>query len=86
MPRCTAVPQSYHLGGMGCGTGVVAINLCKDLLAVRGGWVVPVGWIGWFVVSVNLLSCCCVGLALRVCTCSFAFLHAKGERRSCMLE
>lgn len=24
--------QSYHLGGMGCGTGVVGITLCQDLL------------------------------------------------------
>ena len=26
--------QSYHLGGMGCGTGVVGINLIRDLLKV----------------------------------------------------
>lgn len=30
--------QSYHLGGMGCSNGVVAVNLIKDLLkvSVRG--------------------------------------------------
>jgi 3-ketoacyl-CoA synthase len=28
--------QSYHLGGMGCSNGVVAVNLIKDLLKVRG--------------------------------------------------
>jgi 3-ketoacyl-CoA synthase len=27
--------QSYHLGGMGCSNGVVAVNLVKDLLRVR---------------------------------------------------
>ncbi|GAX73324.1 hypothetical protein CEUSTIGMA_g778.t1 [Chlamydomonas eustigma] len=27
--------QSYHLGGMGCGTGVVGINLVRDLLKAR---------------------------------------------------
>jgi hypothetical protein len=27
--------QSYHLGGMGCSNGVVAVNLIKDLLKVR---------------------------------------------------
>lgn len=27
--------QSYHLGGMGCANGVVAINLVSDLLKVR---------------------------------------------------
>lgn len=27
--------QSYHLGGMGCGNGVVAINLMRDLLKAR---------------------------------------------------
>jgi predicted naringenin-chalcone synthase len=26
--------QSYHLGGMGCSNGVVAVNLVKDLLRV----------------------------------------------------
>ena len=26
--------QSYHLGGMGCGTGVVGVNLIRDLLKV----------------------------------------------------
>lgn len=26
--------QSYHLGGMGCSNGVVAVNLIKDLLRV----------------------------------------------------
>ena len=29
--------QTYHLGGMGCGTGVVGINLVRDLLKVWGG-------------------------------------------------
>lgn len=28
--------QSYHLGGMGCSNGVVAVNLIKDLLKVCG--------------------------------------------------
>lgn len=28
--------QSYHLGGMGCSNGVVAVNLINDLLKVRG--------------------------------------------------
>jgi hypothetical protein len=27
--------QSYHLGGMGCSNGVVAVNLIQDLLKVR---------------------------------------------------
>lgn len=27
--------QSYHLGGMGCANGVVAINMVKDLLEVK---------------------------------------------------
>lgn len=27
--------QSYHLGGMGCSNGVVAVNLINDLLKVR---------------------------------------------------
>jgi 3-ketoacyl-CoA synthase len=27
--------QSYHLGGMGCANGVVAINLIRDLLQVN---------------------------------------------------
>ncbi|KAJ9525632.1 FAE1/Type III polyketide synthase-like protein-domain-containing protein [Haematococcus lacustris] len=27
--------QSYHLGGMGCGTGVVGMNLIRDLLKAR---------------------------------------------------
>ncbi|KAL6763254.1 FAE1/Type III polyketide synthase-like protein-domain-containing protein [Haematococcus lacustris] len=27
--------QSYHLGGMGCGTGVVGMNLMRDLLKAR---------------------------------------------------
>jgi 3-ketoacyl-CoA synthase len=27
--------QSYHLGGMGCSNGVIAINLVRDLLRVR---------------------------------------------------
>lgn len=26
--------QSYHLGGMGCSNGVVAINLVRDMLIV----------------------------------------------------
>lgn len=26
--------QSYHLGGMGCGNGVMALGLLKDLLQV----------------------------------------------------
>ena len=26
--------QSYHLGGMGCGNGVVAVGLIRDLLKV----------------------------------------------------
>jgi len=26
--------QSYHLGGMGCGNGVMALGLIKDLLQV----------------------------------------------------
>lgn len=26
--------QSYHLGGMGCGTGVIAVGLIRDLLQV----------------------------------------------------
>jgi 3-ketoacyl-CoA synthase len=26
--------QSYHLGGMGCSNGVVAINLIEDMLKV----------------------------------------------------
>lgn len=29
--------QSYHLGGMGCGNGVMAISLVKDLLQVYIG-------------------------------------------------
>lgn len=28
--------QAYHLGGMGCGNGVMAMGLIKDLLQVRG--------------------------------------------------
>lgn len=28
--------QSYHLGGMGCGNGVMAVGLVRDLLQVRG--------------------------------------------------
>jgi predicted naringenin-chalcone synthase len=27
--------QSYHLGGMGCGNGVMALSLIRDLLQVR---------------------------------------------------
>lgn len=27
--------QSYHLGGMGCGNGVMAIGLIRDLLQVK---------------------------------------------------
>lgn len=27
--------QSYHLGGMGCSSGVIAVNLIRDLLVVR---------------------------------------------------
>ena len=27
--------QSYHLGGMGCANGTIAINLVRDLLKVR---------------------------------------------------
>jgi hypothetical protein len=27
--------QSYHLGGMGCGNGVMALSLLRDLLQVR---------------------------------------------------
>lgn len=27
--------QSYHLGGMGCGNGVMAVGLIRDLLQVR---------------------------------------------------
>lgn len=27
--------QAYHLGGMGCGNGVMALGLIKDLLQVR---------------------------------------------------
>ncbi len=26
--------QAYHLGGMGCANGVVAVNMVADLLAV----------------------------------------------------
>lgn len=26
--------QSYHLGGMGCGNGVMALSLIRDLLQV----------------------------------------------------
>jgi 3-ketoacyl-CoA synthase len=29
--------QAYHLGGMGCGNGVMAMGLIKDLLQVRRG-------------------------------------------------
>ena len=40
--------QTYHLGGMGCGNGVIGIGLVKHLLQVRGrgrGWLV---WLaGW---------------------------------------
>lgn len=32
--------QSYHLGGMGCSNGVVAVNLINDLLKVGGGLMV----------------------------------------------
>lgn len=28
--------QSYHLGGMGCSSGTIAISLVRDLLRVRG--------------------------------------------------
>lgn len=28
--------QTYHLGGMGCGNGVVGITLLRDLLQVGG--------------------------------------------------
>jgi 3-ketoacyl-CoA synthase len=28
--------QAYHLGGMGCGNGVMAMGLIKDILQVRG--------------------------------------------------
>jgi predicted naringenin-chalcone synthase len=28
--------QSYHLGGMGCGNGVMALSLIRDLLQVCG--------------------------------------------------
>jgi 3-ketoacyl-CoA synthase len=29
--------QAYHLGGMGCGNGVMALGLLKDLLQVSRG-------------------------------------------------
>jgi hypothetical protein len=29
--------QSYHLGGMGCGNGVISIGLIKELLQVSVG-------------------------------------------------
>jgi hypothetical protein len=32
--------QSYHLGGMGCANGTIAINLVKDMLQV-GKWEGP---------------------------------------------
>jgi hypothetical protein len=35
-PHHPARPQSYHLGGMGCGNGVVAVGLVRDLLQARG--------------------------------------------------
>ena len=30
--------QSYHLGGMGCGNGVMAIGLLRDILQVSRLW------------------------------------------------
>jgi|APGre2960657404_1045060.scaffolds.fasta_scaffold77728_3 hypothetical protein len=36
-PRQNNTTQSYHLGGMGCGNGVVAIGLIRDLLQARPG-------------------------------------------------
>jgi hypothetical protein len=33
-PRCSPLPQSYNLGGMGCSNGVVSVGLVKDLLQV----------------------------------------------------
>jgi 3-ketoacyl-CoA synthase len=35
--------QSYHLGGMGCGNGVMALSLVRDLLQARGGLGGPAG-------------------------------------------
>jgi 3-ketoacyl-CoA synthase len=29
--------EAYHLGGMGCSIGVVAVGLVRDMLKVRGG-------------------------------------------------
>lgn len=39
LPLSIFLSQSYNMGGMGCGNGVVAINLLRDLLQVRVGLV-----------------------------------------------
>jgi len=36
--------EAYHLGGMGCSIGVVAVGLVRDMLKVRAsGWFALVG-------------------------------------------
>jgi 3-ketoacyl-CoA synthase len=61
--------QSYHLGGMGCGTGVVGVNLIRDLLIARPNAVavfVPseiTSYCGCFCSvshSTQELRCCCL--------------------------
>ncbi len=32
--KMKASVQSYHLGGMGCSSGTVAVNLVRDMLKV----------------------------------------------------
>jgi 3-ketoacyl-CoA synthase len=38
--------ESYHLGGMGCGNGVMAMSLLRNLLQVRGRRGLAADWAG----------------------------------------
>jgi hypothetical protein len=53
--------QAYALGGMGCGNGVIAINLIKDLLQVR-----VAGWAGGYLVVGNGVGVGAGGCVVRV--------------------
>lgn len=53
-------PQAYHLGGMGCANGVVAVNLVADMIKVgEDKWQKTHAWRRDTCVSYSTITCTC---------------------------
>ena len=85
-PLCTCC-QAYHLGGMGCSIGVVALGLVKDMLAVRGqrARVCTASGNTQFEPSVPCACACCLDTCAAVRSCVYVAHAGTHTPRTCML-